>query len=281
MAGDGFDSAASPLRVFGAMLRYYRTKAGLAQADLGERVHFSDDLISKIEMGQRAPTKEFTAACDAVPELDTGGALAELRGQLRDYLRQQVYPGWFHRWPEAEAEARALRWYEPLLVPGLLQTLDYARAVLRGAQPDATYERIEEQDAARIQRQDVLAKDDPPHLWCVIDEGVLHRCIGGRKVMHDQLHHLAEMSDRPKVSVQVVSFETGAHAGLLGCFAIADLGGLHDTLYLETATTGQVVEVPSVVSEAALIFENLRSEALPRGASRDLIMKVAEQQWSD
>jgi len=67
----------------------------------------------------------------------------------------------------------------------------------------------------------------------------------------------------------------------LGCFAIADLGGLHDTLYLETATIGQVVEVPSVVSEAALIFENLRSEALPRGASRDLIMKVAEQQWSD
>jgi hypothetical protein len=87
-----------------------------------------------------------------------------------------------------------------------------------------------------MQRQEVLSKNDPPHLWCVIDEGVVHRRIGGRKVMHDQLIHLAEMSEQPKVSVQVVPFE---------------------------------------------VFDTLRSEALPRGASRDLIMKVAEERWTD
>ncbi len=262
------------------MLRYYRVKAGISQADLGSRVFCSGDLISKIEKGQRAPSQEFAVACDGVPELNTGGSLAELREQLRDYLRQQVYPGWFHRWPEAEGQARALRWYEPLLVPGLLQTEDYARAVLRGAQPDADDERIADQVAARMQRQEVLAKEDPPHLWCVIDEGVLHRRIGGRKVMHDQLLHLAEMSERPKVSVQVVPFSAGARAGLLGAFIVADSDGTAGTLYLETATTGQVVEVPSVVSQAALIFDMLRSEALPRGASKDLIMTTIEERWT-
>ena len=271
---------ASPLRVFGRMLRYYRAKSGMSQADLGGQVFCSADLISKIEMGQRAPTQEFAVACDGVPELSTGGSLAELREQLRDHLRQQVYPGWFHRWPEAEAEASALRWYEPLLVPGLLQTEDYASAVLRGAQPDADDERIADQVAARMQRQEVLAKADPPHLWCVIDEGVLHRRIGGGKVMHDQLLHLAEMSGRPKVSVQVVPFSAGARAGLLGAFIVAEPGGDHGTLYLETATVGQVVEVPSVVSQAALTFDMLRSEALPRGASNDLIMTTIEERWT-
>jgi transcriptional regulator with XRE-family HTH domain len=274
------DPSPSPLGVFGRMLRYYRVKAGMSQSELCALVYCSDDLISKIEMGQRTPTQEFTAACDEVPELDTGGALTELREQLRDYLRQQVYPGWFHRWPEAEAEARALRWYEPLLVPGLVQTGDYARAVLRGAQVDAADEQIEEQVGARMQRQEVLIKKDPPHLWCVIDEGVLHRCIGDREIMHDQLIHLAEMSDRPRVSVQVVPFEAGARTGLLGAFIVADLDGVRDILYLETATVGQVVEVPSAVSKAAIVFDTLRSEALPRGTSRDLIMKVAEERWT-
>lgn len=280
MAGDGFDPVASPLRVFGAMLRHYRTTASLSQADLAARVHFSDDLVSKIEQALRAPSKEFAAACDAVSELGTGGALARLRGLLREYQTHQVYPAWFHRWPEAEAEARALRWYEPLLIPGLLQTEDYARAVLWG-QPDATEEAVAEQVAARMERQEVLAKDSPPHLWCVVDEGVLHRRIGGHKVMHDQLLHLAQMSGRPMVSVQVVPFESGAHAGLLAHFAIAVLDGARDTLYLETATVGQVCEVPAIVEQATVIFDTLRSEALPRGASKDLIMKVAEDKWTD
>ena len=133
MASRDSDLAASPLRVFGAELRHYRTRAGMSQDQLGARVYCSGDLIGKIENGQRAPTKELAAACDAVAELGTDGALTRLRGLLRDYLTQQVYPAWFHRWPEAEAEASALRWYEPLLIPGLLQTEDYARAVLRGA----------------------------------------------------------------------------------------------------------------------------------------------------
>jgi transcriptional regulator with XRE-family HTH domain len=270
------DPDGSPLRVFGAMLRFYRTKAAMSQDQLGARAYCSGDLVGKVENGERTPTREFTAACDAVTALKTDGALTMLREQLMDNLRRQAYPGWFHRWPDAEAQARALRWYEPLLVPGLLQTEGYARAVLRGAQADASDDQIERQVAARLARQDILSRDNPPHLWVVIDEGVLHRIIGDAKVMHDQLVHLAEMSHRPKVSVQVVPFDAGARTGLLGAFILADQDGAGGILYLETATTGQVAEAPSIVSDAGLIFDTLRSEALPRGASRDVIMKVAE-----
>ena len=98
--------------------------------------------------------------------------------------------------------------------------------------------------------------------------------------MLDQLWHIARTADRPKVSAQVVPFDAGERAGLLGAFTIADLDATGSRLYLETATTGQLAEAPSAVREAGLIFDTLRSEALPRGTSRDLILKVAERKWT-
>ena len=127
----------------------------------------------------------------------------------------------------------------------------------------------------------ILSREDPPQLWCLLDEGALHRRVGGAKTMHDQLLHLAETAHRPKVTVQVVPFEVGAHAGLLGAFVIASFDGAGDIVYLETAASGQVTETPSVVAEITLTYDTLRSEALPRTASRELIMKVAEQYGPD
>jgi hypothetical protein len=176
--------------------------------------------------------------------------------------------------------ARVLRSYEPLLIPGLLQTEDYARAVLRGAQADASDDEIDQQVAARLQRQDILFRGSSPHFWAVMDEGALRSKIGDPKIMHDQLMSLARASDQPKVSVEIIPFDAGERTGLLGAFMIADQDGVVSVLYLETATTGQVAETPSVVRDAGLIFDTLRGEALPRGASRDLIVKVAEEQWT-
>jgi hypothetical protein len=98
--------------------------------------------------------------------------------------------------------------------------------------------------------------------------------------MREQLLHLAEMSRRPKITIQVVPFDVGAHACLLGAFIIADLDDAPSIVYLETAATGQTVEAPSVVGQVALTYETLRSEALPSAASRELIMKVAEERWT-
>jgi len=271
------DRAGTPAGVFGAELRYYRTRAGLSQKDLAPRANVSHDVISKIETGDRPPAEDFPPRLDAIPELDTREALTRLWSHLKKGHKQRAY-GWFQRWADIEAEATALRWYEPLVVPGLLQTEDYARAIftahLKGDADD-----LDERVAARMARQAVLERNGAPQLWCVLDEGVLHRAIGGSKVMRSQLYRLADLAEHPKITIQVIPGAI-AHAGLLGHFVIADLDGKPPMVYLETAVEGQVTDSPSVAAHVALCFDRLRSEALPWGASRDLIRRVAEEKWT-
>jgi hypothetical protein len=176
---------------------------------------------------------------------------------------------------ELEAKAKTLRSFEYSLVPGLVQTRGYAHAVL-STRPNTTEDEIERLTTARLDRQAILERDSPPLLWCVIDEAVLRRDVGGSKVMHDQLLHLAYASDRPNITVEVIPYGTGAHSGLLGAFVIADFADAPSIVYLETTNGGQIVDKPSAVEEDTLIFDSLRSDALPRRQSRDLIMKVAE-----
>jgi len=275
---DDFDPAISPLRVFGAELRHYRTRAGMSQDQLGARVYCSGDLVGKVENGQRAPTEEFTAACDAVPDLDTGGALARLRELLRDYLKQRAYPGWFHRWPDKEATAKTLRTFELVAVPGLLQTEDYARAVLR-TQVMATDEEIEEMVRARMERQAILASDSRPMLWVILDEGVLLRPVGGAYVMHDQLERLTEAAQRPNVVLQVIPLAVGAHQGMSGNFVIADFADAPPVVYQDTAARGQIVEDADDIAAVTMMWDTLNSEALPRSASMELV-KEAAKRWT-
>jgi hypothetical protein len=150
-----------------------------------------------------------------------------------------------------------------------------------GAGPDTTDDVLDELVSARIGWQTILDRPRPPELWVVVDEAVLHRLIGSRKVMHEQLLHLADMSCRQSTTVQVVPAEAGAHAGLLGAFILAGFEGAPSILHAETAVVAQTIEKPALVSKAALAFDRLRAEALPRGASRDLIGKVAGEQWMD
>ncbi len=271
------DRAGTPAGVFGAELRYYRTRAGLSQKDLAAKANVSHDVISKIETGERPPAEDFPPRLDAIPELDTRGALTRLWNNLKKGHKQRAY-GWFQPWADLEAEATALRTYQPLLVPGLLQTEDYARAIL-SVRPDGNLADLDDQVAVRLARQAVLDRPTAPQLWCVLDEGVLHRAIGGPKVMRSQLYRLAEAAEHPKTTIQVIPFG-GAHAGLLGAFIIADLDGRPPMAYLETAAEGQVTDSPSVIDHVALRFDRLRAEAESRAASRDLIRKVAEERWT-
>ena len=268
------DRAGTPAGVFGAELRYYRTRAGLSQKDLAPRANVSHDVISKIETGERPPAEDFPPRLDAIPELDTREALTRLWSHLKKGHKQRAY-GWFERWADIEAEATALRWYEPLVVPGLLQTEDYARVIL-SMRPGGEEDDLDAQVAARLARQAVLER---AKLWCVLDEGVLHRDMGGSKVMRPQLDRLADLAEHPKVTIQVIPGAC-AHAGLLAHFVIADLDSKPPMVYLETAAEGQVTDSPSVAAHIALSFDTLRAEALPWAASRDLIRRVAEGKWT-
>jgi len=191
------------------------------------------------------------------------------------------YPRWFADWVDAEGRATVVRWWEPLLVPGLLQTPDYARALFKAWQTTGTDDEVENLVTARIDRQRIFDRPKPPSLWAVLDEGVLRRSIGGAKVMHDQLVHLAELAERPTVRIHIVPAEVGAHIGLLGAFAIAGFtDDVPGTVYFESPDQGETTQDPTTVASMILTFDTLRSEALPRGASRDLIMRVAEEIWT-
>jgi transcriptional regulator with XRE-family HTH domain len=261
--------------VFGSMLRFYRTRAGLSQEQVGAPVHFSADQVGKVENGLRTPTEEFAAACDAVAELKTDGALAELRERLSGYFKQRAYPGWFAHWPDTEAQAKVLRWFELVAVPGLLQTEDYARAVLR-TQVLATDEEIEEMVAARMDRQAIVARDHPPMLWVILDEGVVRRPVGSAQVMSEQVGKLLDAARRPNIVIQVIPWSVGAHQGMSGNFVVADLPEGHQVVYQDTAARGQIVEDSDDIAAVALMWDTLKSEALPRAASRELLEEVAK-----
>jgi transcriptional regulator with XRE-family HTH domain len=260
------------LVLFARELQAARTSAGMSRELLASQINYSPSLIGMIESCRRVPGLDFAQRCDKA--LGTTGTLE----RLQEFLRTAPFPAWFRPFVEYEARATSLRGFEHVLVPGLLQTPEYARAVLAN-RPNTSEDQVEELVTARMERQVILDRDEPPLLWVVLDEAALRRQIGTGKVMHGQLLHVAEMSRRPNITVQVIPVGAGGHIGLLGAFVIADLGP-QGIVYLETAAGGQIAEEPSVVADVALTFDTLRSEALPRTASRDLVMKVAEEQWT-
>jgi transcriptional regulator with XRE-family HTH domain len=261
------------LALFAEELKVARSRAGWSQEQLADKIGYSASLVAKIETCRGVPTLDFAKRCDEA--LEAGGALS----RMHKFLGQAPFPSWFRPFVDYEAAAKSLKFFEHVLVPGLLQTQEYARAVL-GTRPNTTDEVVDQLVDARLERQAILAGDDPPLLWVTLDEGVLHRLVGDAGVMRGQVQHLAEVSRLPNVTVQVVPYSAGAHGGLLGAFVIAEFVDAPAIVYLETAAGGQIAEDPSMVAQVMLIFDTLRSEGLPRGASRHLIMKVAEETWT-
>ena len=270
------DPSAGPLDFFGAELRRARTSARLSQEQLGQRLGYSGAQVGKVETGERSPSQDFAEGCDRA--LDTGGLFLRIYQLARRW--DGPHPQWFRDWLQAEKEATSLRTWEPILVPGLLQTADYARALFRGWR-SASDDELAELVNARIERQSILDRPTPPELWVVIDEAVLHRLIGSQQVMHDQLLHLAHCACRNGITIQVVPADAGAHAGLLGAFIVAGFGeAAPSMLYMETAVEGQTIEKSSLVDRAGSAFDRVRAEALPHKSSREVIEKVAEERWT-
>jgi transcriptional regulator with XRE-family HTH domain len=268
-------TAESPLRVFGAMLRHYRTAAGLTPEELGARIYLSASQIRKVEDGTRTPTEALTEACESLPELNTHGALTTLREILKDHLRHRAYPGWFQAWPDHESRARRLRSFALVVVPGLLQTEAYARAIL-GTRVGATAEEVNEAVAARLERQGILDREHPPELWVLLDEAALRRPVGSAEVVAKQLTALADAARRPHIVLQVIPLAAGAHEGMRGGpFVLADFADSPSLGYQDTAVVGQIVEDANQVEALAVTWDTLRLEALPRSASLDLVEEVA------
>jgi transcriptional regulator with XRE-family HTH domain len=273
---DNGDRSRTPEGVFGKALKFYRERAGLSQTELAALSNYSNTVINKIEKGDRPPAEDFPERMDAIPQLDTRGELSRLWGWLKDSARHRAYPGWFDRWPDFEAAATMLRWYEPLILPGLLQTDQYAHAVFRTRIGD-TDEEIDDMVAARLARQTILDKDKPPTLWAVLDEGVLRRPVGGPHIMREQLNRLAEAARRPNIVIQVIPFGLGAHEGLRAAgFVIADFADHPAVAYQDTSVRGMIVDDAADVASPMFLWDTVKSVALPRAASLDLIEEAVK-----
>ena len=184
------DPGASPLHFFGAEVRHARMAAGMSQAELGSAAHCDGSVVSRVEAGLAEPPEGFAEACDvAFP--DRGGFFSRFWRNHPTW--SGPYPPWFLDWLGIERKAVTLRMWEPMLIPGLLQIPGYARAIFaswRQDGGDATDSKV----AARIDRQRIFGTEEPPTLWVLVDESVLHRRVGTAPVMAAQLEHLAEMA---------------------------------------------------------------------------------------
>jgi transcriptional regulator with XRE-family HTH domain len=259
---------------FAEELRAMRKQAGMSRDELGARIGYSASTIGMIETQHRKATPDQAA------RLDVAFGLPGTFARIEERQRGIPFSAGFRPFQPYEAEARSLKLFEHSLIPGLLQTEAYARTVSE-AYPDATPEEVDERVSGRLTRQDILTREDPPppRLWVVLDQNVLCRNVGGPKVMHGQLVHLAEMARRPRVSVQVIPYDR-PHPGLLGAFAIAEMSESPAIVYLETATDGLTDEDPETAEAITLRFDALRTEALTGGASLILIEEAA-QRWKE
>jgi transcriptional regulator with XRE-family HTH domain len=264
------------LSLFADEMNAAREQRGWSQADLAEKIPYSLSTISMVEALHRAPARDLARHLDK--GFGTPGTFARLEARLRDL----PFPASFRPFAAYEAEATVLYVFEHSLVPGLLQTPGYARAVL-ATRPNTAEDEVDNLVAARLARQVILTRDDPPAplLWALIDEGVLYRPVAPAEVMHDQLACLAEMSRRPNITVQLVPYSAGGHTGLLGAFTIADMSSSAGIVNVEDITYGRVFEDSATVSRVTLHYKSLQSEALPKGASRELITRVAEDRWQE
>lgn len=246
----------------------------MRQKDLAAILGWSVSQISMIERGERAAKEEFASKVDEV--LNAGGALLSAWRKANEQATR--LPTWFRRWVEIEQSADALRTWQPLIVPGLLQTADYARALLSG-KPGVTHDRVETSLAARIDRQHILDREDPPMLWVVLDEGVLTRPVGNKAVMAGQMDHLLAMAERPRVTVQVLPRDSWNTTGLMGAFAIARGRNMPEMAYAESSVYAQVTGDPDEVAEITARYETIHGEAQTQRASSDLIRETRKQ-WT-
>ncbi|MBV9857701.1 MAG: helix-turn-helix transcriptional regulator [Streptosporangiaceae bacterium] len=266
------DPETDPRAFLGDELRRARLAAGFSSQDaLAAKLGFDRTVITKAETGDRPPTPEVLAAWCQECNLD-----AELYRRFAKLARSSdgPIPPWFEDWLEAEREAVMLRYWQPIIVPGLFQTAEYARALFVAAGKDA--DQADELVTARLERQAILDRSDPPQVVTVLDESVLHRLIGSPQIMAEQLAHLAERATLPHASVQVLTADNGANAGLSGGFALASCDGAPDVLSMN-GVEDVTDETRSLVRKATNIFVRVQADSLPRAASLKLISEAAEQ----
>nr|WSY54124.1 helix-turn-helix domain-containing protein [Streptomyces sp. NBC_00886] len=271
-------------RRLGQELRRLRELKGMTAEEVAERLLVSQSKISRLENGRRSISQRDVRDLCGVYEVEDHRIVDSLMQMAKD-SRQQ---GWWHSFGDIpysvyiglETDAASLRVYDPQVVPGLLQTRQYAEALITGALPETASADVDKRVQVRLRRQErISAPENPLRLWTVMDESAVRRVVGNRSLMRDQLEHLVEQSQLPHVTVQVIPFDMGAHPGLNGQYAILEFPDAADSsvVYIEGVTSDLYLEKANDVQKYSVMYEHLRAQALNVDQSRQFIADIAKE----
>ncbi|GAA3099365.1 helix-turn-helix domain-containing protein [Streptosporangium carneum] len=275
------------LRRLARELRRMREESGLSPEDAAARLGWSRSKVSRLETGRtRASPVDVATACDLY------GVNSSIRAGLIQLAKEVRQRGWWTAYADVftgsyiglEDEAAVIHQWEVQLVPGLLQTEDYARAVISAGRPDPqNADDIQRRVMARMARRTLLSRPNAPELHAVLDEGVIRRPIGGRESMRDQLDALLSAARRPNVMLRILPYSAGAHAGLEGSFTVLSFTEQVDpnVAYVEGTAGDVYVESSDQVDRYKMAFDRICDVALSREASMRLISDAKEQLLHD
>ena len=272
--------------LLGSQLRRLRENKGISRDDAGYRIRASGSKISRLELG-RVSFKER----DVTDLLDLYGVTDETeREQLVSLAREanspawwqkysDVVPDWFQIYVGLEEAAQLIRVYEVQFVPGLLQTEEYARAVVKQGQPGAAQEEVERRVALRMGRQQLLTRTGAPRLWAVVDEGALRRPLGGKDVMRAQIERLMAAAKEPNITLQVLPFTFGGHAAEGGAFTVMRFpeADMADIVYIEQLTGALYLDKPEDVERYSEVMERLSVKGTSPERTQDILAAMLEE----
>jgi transcriptional regulator with XRE-family HTH domain len=276
------ESSGSVVRriLLGSQLRRLRESRGITREAAGYSIRASESKISRMELGRVSfkarDVEDLLTLYGVTDETERASLLglareANVAGWWHSY--GDVLPGWFQTYIGLEGAASLIRIYEVQFVHGLLQTEAYAHAVVTRGMPDAPHAEIDRRVALRLERQKILVSERAPHFHAVLDEAALRRPYGDREVMRDQLKHLIEVSERPNVTLQVMPFSFGGHAGESGAFTMLRFpeSDLSDIVYLEQLTSALYLDKREEVAQYERVMERLHRDSPGPEESRDLL----------
>jgi transcriptional regulator with XRE-family HTH domain len=274
--------------IMGGYLRRLREAKGISREDAGYEIRSSESKISRMELGRvgfKVRDVEDLLRMYGITdqaEVDRLLALVKEANQPGWWHRYgDVLPNWFSAYLDLEGAASMIRTYEVQLIPGLLQTREYARALLMLGFGHTPLQEIDNRVNVRLSRQNILTKDDPPMLWTVIDEAALHRPFGGKEVMRQQLQSLIQACERPNIRIQIVRFSSGAHSGAGAPFTWLRFASedLKDVIYIEHLTSGLYLDRDDEVDAYQAAMEHLCVQAAEPSKTPDILREIIDQHY--
>ncbi|WP_131743051.1 helix-turn-helix domain-containing protein [Actinomadura roseirufa] len=262
---------APAVRAYAATLKAMRKTAKLSQHGLAEVLGYTSQFVSQVEGCKNLPSRKFSEDLDTYFQADE--LFVGLWEVIDDTLDTTALPPGFNDFTEREAEASALYIFAAMVIHGLHQTPEYAYEVLKAGR---TGEEVQNLVSKRMDRQQLLTRDDPPQIVAVFDEGVIRRVVGTREIIKDQLARLIEIAEMPNVTFHLVSSEKGSYAGLPGAFTILRFNDAPDMVYTEGHIGGNLTDHVATVWGHTVRFDLIRGAAMPADESLELLRSTWE-----